>query len=59
MWNPHHYGEMQMVFIGEKNCRGSRSCPLEKEALTSRVMYAYEITLDYLTKGFLIDLGRC
>lgn len=32
---------------------------LENKALPSRAMYAYEITSDYLAKGFFIDLGRC
>lgn len=46
--------------LGRERTRcGLRPHPLENKALASRAMYAYEITSDYLAKGFRIDLGRC
>lgn len=43
----------------ESTRRGPRPHPSEDKAFASRATYAYEITSDYLAKGFLIDSGRC
>lgn len=51
---------MQMVFIGErKTSPRIKTASFGKQSLGQQNDIYYEITPDYLAKGFLIDLGRC